>query len=800
MKKLIVAGVVVLSLFVAAVFQIGAWADDPPELEPGWNLISAPCTVSIAEIMEKTGIKDILAYEWNGEGYTQVDTLRRGAGYAVNTNSAIGVAGLCAGPDDTQPLSIPFLSGWNLMGNPYHRALPFTEALGDKADQIADLIFEYKGGRYRPMLKTDKITVWSAVWIYAFNPITLYYDFNCDPMAVELVSPESATLEIGGAATLKAVCTIEGNNGAAHDVTAQSSWEMSDPAVFAATETPGVFTAVKDGVCAVTARFDRFAAGPVVLTVLPPAPVLESLTLSVSKVVLAVGETASLMATGIYSDGSTRDLTGFAVFTSSNPEAGVIDGAILTAAAVGSTDVTATAEGFTSNSVHVTVSGAPQYSQLGISIYPATIQIHEYAVLQAYVYLSSGGAVDVTDQVVWNFDGEAGRLEDNKVFYPSRLGRVEFTAAFAGMTSNTAALSVVEKQLIWLGLYTKQGPLKPLPCPDEYDYYCYNNHYIELGREGQFSVIADYNNYDWDWDATARIEKWQALDESVLTVDGGKVTPRKTGLTGVRAYMDGVWSDTAWVQVVDGGTGSFLILEYSNRETIVKQGGSIKINATYYTRASADTVDPYYGDGYYVEDGIFNARLVTDVADWLISNSQIGTFNRSKALFTGARPGTTNISAGYDGLRSNSVELEVWQPADMSYCNPEKPNEAEWTDNETIAQLSTDCDRYAGTAPVTVSFSALLDESSFRRVFDVCLDLFIYNADGELIKTFRNQNCTPEPLFRSAVVGFKPVFEYTAQWDRKDDAGQPVPPGGYTAVARFYVLYCPVLKVNFTIE
>lgn len=799
MKKLLVAGVIVLSLFIASVFQIGAWADDPPELEPGWNLISAPCTVSIAAIMEKTGIKDILAYEWNGEGYTQVDTLRRGTGYAVNTNSAIGVAGLCAGPDDTQPLSIPFLSGWNLMGNPYHRALLFTEALGDKADQIADLIFEYKGGRYRPMLKTDKITVWSAVWIYAFNPITLYYDFNCDPMAVELVSPESATLEIGGAATLKAVCTIEGNNGAAHDVTAQSNWEISDPAVFAATETPGVFTAVKDGVCAVTARFDRFAAVPVVLTVLPPAPVLESLTLSVSKAALAVGETASLSAAGIYSDGSTRDLTGSAVFNSSNPEAGVIDGAALIAVAEGRTDVTAAAEGFTSNSVRVTVSGAPQYSQLGISIYPATIQIHEYAVLQAYAYLTTGGAVNVTDQVVWNFDGEAGRIDSNRVFYPSRLGRVEFTAAFAGMTSNAAEISVVEKQLIWLGLHPVEGgPLKPLPCPDEYYYSCYNNHYIELGREGRFHVTAAYNNYDWGMNVTARIEKWQVLDESVLTVDGGKVTPLKTGLTGVRAYMDGVWSETAWVRVVDGGTGSFLILEYSHRDTIVKQGESIGMNATYYTRASAGGVAPYYVYDYYVEDGIFNARGVTDVADWLISNSQIGSFDRNEALFTGARPGTTNISAGYGGLRSNSVELEVWSPADMSYCNPEKPNEASWTDNITIAQLSTDCDRYAGASPVTVSFSALL--SDYYHVLDVCLDLFIYDSDQQLVKTFRNQNCTPEPLMRRAVVGFKPVFEYTAQWDRKDDAGQPVPPGVYTAVARFYVLYCPVLKVNFTIE
>jgi hypothetical protein len=66
------------------------------------------------------------------------------------------------------------------------------------------------------------------------------------------------------------------------------------------------------------------------------------------------------------------------------------------------------------------------------------------------------------------------------------------------------------------------------------------------------------------------------------------------------------------------------------------------------------------------------------------------------------------------------------------------------------------------------------------------------------VKTIRDTNCSPEPLYR-AVAGYTPVFEYTTQWDRKDDNGAKVPPGDYTAVARFYIIYCPVLKINFKI-
>ena len=85
------------------------------------------------------------------------------------------------------------------------------------------------------------------------------------------------------------------------------------------------------------------------------------------------------------------------------------------------------------------------------------------------------------------------------------------------------------------------------------------------------------------------------------------------------------------------------------------------------------------------------------------------------------------------------------------------------------------------------------------RFRDVCLDMYIYDAGEHLVKTFRDTNCSPMALF-SATDNYTPVFQYVADWDRRDDAGKPVLPGEYYAVARFYILYCPVIKVKFALE
>ncbi len=819
-KAVLMAALILFSLNVVNAYGASA----PPVLEEGWNLVSAPCNITVAEIKDTLSLDSLEAFLWDGEKYNSVETLERGYGYAVNTSGSLDTSGLCASSSDESPVTVEFHEGWNLMGNPYKEELSFTDAFGDSASLIADIIFELDDGRYQPLLKTDNIQTWQGVWVYAYSPVNLNYNFDCDTLTLSIADSYDSVLDIGEYTALNAICRI---GDVDYDLTSQVTWSLDNAGVLEKVDEYGKFEAKSAGSCNVSATFQNDASNSIVVTVNAEPVVLSSISVSSDSSKLTIGDTAKLAVTGLYSDGSTADLTESAVFSVSDEAVGTVSGNIFTAVSAGTADVKATYGDLTSDAITITVLAGPELKSINVSVKPAKIEISETAVLSVTGYYSDGSTADLTSTASVQFDSTMGRLESSGKFYPAKIGSVTFTAEYGGFTSS-ATLTVTDKQLIWIGLYPDERPdpsvltstpviscpvpyaskscatnyLIPLPCPKEYGgMYCYNNNYIELGKTGKYLATAYYNDDTLERDITESLEKWEVTDDSILTIESnGIVTPNKAGKVGVRVYKDGVWSEWSWVQVLDSDTDAFMLLEFSNRETIVRSGKTLRINATYYSKIPLGTPsNPYYVNGISISNGGFKAERVTDKAEWNLSDSVIGSYDPSTALFTGSKAGTTTISATYNDVTTNVVDLEVWEPADISYCDTVNPNEASWTDNLTIAQLATDCNQYESGSEVTVSFSALLSSGANRRALDVCLDLFIYDSSGNLVKTFRNSNCTPEALSR-AIAGYTPVYEYTTKWDGKDDSGNAVAAGDYTAVARFYILYCPVLKIDFKIK
>ncbi len=709
---------VALSALVATAFGTCALADiEPPAMTAGWSLVSAPCNVSVQDILDKTGFDHLSIFSWNGESYAASDALNRGIGYAADSNRAIGTAGLCANSNDEDPLAVRFSAGWNLMGNPYKRAMRVHFIMNGFDNVFADQVFKLSGNGYESISKMDVIQPWNAVWVYAYSPVVIPHNADCETSNICEIPPELASIQLAAAKTL-----------------------------------------------------------------------------------LNVGETTALTVAAVYSNSETVDVTSEAEIQASS---GSVSGGVFTAESEGTAVLTATFGGITSAPVSISVIDPLKPVELIVSLKPALIQIHQTATLLLQARLASGALVNATAAATWSFDPAAGRLEPSGVFSPARIGDVVFTASYGGLVSSPVALSVYEKQLIWLGLYPESSSnLKPLPCPTGYAYmHCYNNNYIEVGKQGAYRAIAEYNNGTYRYDAAKDIENWEVEDESVLLVGKtGAVSALKAGRTGVRAYLDGVWSEWSQVQVVDNSIEDFLILELSNQAVIARAGEGITVNATYYTRIPGQGVHPPYNVYLnYVKDGVFEARKVTASADWTVGSRSVGSFDRDAALFTGNSVGSTAIFAKYNGKISNIAKLEIWDSTPLNHC-ADAANAATWTDNLTIARLATDCDHYSTSDTINVNFAALLREGQYRGTLDVCADMFIYNSEQELVKTFRNTNCTPSALFSSGSPTYKTVFEYNAEWDQRDESGAPAPPGEYTAIARFYILYCPVIKVNFTIN
>ena len=70
---------------------------------------------------------------------------------------------------------------------------------------------------------------------------------------------------------------------------------------------------------------------------------------------LAIGSTLALKATGNYSDGTTKDLTDSATWTSSSEAVGTVSEGVVSPVSAGNTDITASIDSVVSPAFAVTV-------------------------------------------------------------------------------------------------------------------------------------------------------------------------------------------------------------------------------------------------------------------------------------------------------------------------------------------------------------------------------------------------------------------------------------------------------------
>jgi uncharacterized protein YjdB len=154
------------------------------------------------------------------------------------------------------------------------------------------------------------------------------------------VSPTPVVLPAGGRRQLTATGSY--SDGTTRDLTGTATWTTTDVKV-ATIDATGLLTATSPGTTTVTATADGTQASAEIAVT---APTLTGLTISSTRWRLVEGEMQQLTATGSYSDGTTRDLTGTVTWTSAiDKVATVDDSGRLTAHSPGTTTVTATADG-----------------------------------------------------------------------------------------------------------------------------------------------------------------------------------------------------------------------------------------------------------------------------------------------------------------------------------------------------------------------------------------------------------------------------------------------------------------------
>jgi len=217
------------------------------------------------------------------------------------------------------------------------------------------------------------------------------------PVVVSLaVTPAAGAIPTSSIQPFTATATY--SNGSTRDVTASSSWSSGTPAVGTVVQTTGIVTSVASGTSVITASFAGKTSA-VNLTV--TSATLVSINTTPSTASVPINGNQALTATATYSDGSSRDVSAFAGWTSATPAVAAVSPVTGMASGVasGSAVITASLFGKTS-AMTLNVTSATLVS---VAVTPATavVPVGVTRALSAQATYSDGSVVDVTTAAVW---------------------------------------------------------------------------------------------------------------------------------------------------------------------------------------------------------------------------------------------------------------------------------------------------------------------------------------------------------------------------------------------------------------
>ncbi len=253
------------------------------------------------------------------------------------------------------------------------------------------------------------------------------------------VTPISPTIPLGVTQRFNAVATF--SDGSSQDVSSNATWSSATTSV-ATISTVGIATGVSPGTSIITASFGG-QSGQATLTV--STAMLKSIAVTPSQTVLAPASTVTYQAVGTYSDASTQNLSGLAIWNSSNPSVVTVVAGVATGQAAGTANITATYQSVSSNPATVVVESTALVS---IAITPSAPNVPEDVSIgfQAIGTFADQSTQTLTGNVTWASSQPAIATISNAPGFQGQAtgvttGQTAITAVFAGIVGN-ATLNV----------------------------------------------------------------------------------------------------------------------------------------------------------------------------------------------------------------------------------------------------------------------------------------------------------------------------------------------------------------------
>ena len=390
-------------------------------------------------------------------------------------------------------------------------------------------------------------------------------------------------------------------------VTAQATWQTSD-ATIATVSGAGVLTALKAGTVVVTASIGT-VSGTLSVVV---NPALSTLIISPASFSIASGQKQQLTAQGVYSDGTSHDVTTQVTWTSNNGGVASVSGGLVTGVSTGSATITATL-GSVSKTASATVTAASLQS---INLSPATSSAAtgQSQAFTAYGLFSDGSTTDITNSVTWSSNA-ANVATVNPTGLATGVGTGSATiTATSGTASGSATLSVTSAILTSVDI-----------SPDDQT--------IPIGGQIQLTLTGSYSD-NTTQDITSGAT-WTSSDPTLASVDpvSGIVTGVKNSngnpVTITASY--GAFSGTTTVTVTDAVPESL---------TLTPATASIAAGTT-----QQYTVNQIYSDG--------SIQPVVSGLSWISSSAATASVD-ANGLATGIAPGQATITVAYGSMTATA--------------------------------------------------------------------------------------------------------------------------------------------------
>ncbi len=351
-----------------------------------------------------------------------------------------------------------------------------------------------------------------------------------------VVTPANSSLATG--ATTQFTATGTYSNGTTGNVTDAVTWTSSG---YASISLTGLATGVSAGSATITAAVPgTTVTGSTLLTVTGAA--LTSIVISgtlgsttpVTPPTLAAGTNLQLYATGIYSNGTTQDITSQATWASNTTNATAVGG-LITAVSAGDPTITASLSGIT-GSTSVTVS-APTLVSIAITPLTATVAAGSTQQFTATGTYTDNSTQNITTSVTWSSSAASVTMST------TTLGLATTTDAAAGTSVNInatlgtvsataqAVLTVNSAALVSIVISGTRDSITPVAPPT-----------LAAGTNLQLyatGIYSDGSNQDITSQAT-----W-ASNTTNATAVGGLITAVSPGNPTITASLSGITGSTS---------------------------------------------------------------------------------------------------------------------------------------------------------------------------------------------------------------------------------------------------------------